>query len=371
MRILYVCADRGISLGAAKGAASHVRSITAALVARGHAVTAACGRLDGPNPAPPGVRVERLPLDPGSDAVALSALLDITGADVVLERYSLLSGSAQEAAERRGIPLVLEVNAPLVLEAARFRGLVGVRRRLALERHVLGAADHVMAVSEGVMAHVLACGAAPDRVSLVPNGVDAEQFENGDGRAVRRRLGLGDALVVGFCGSLKPWHGVLDLMTAAAGLPERVRLLIVGDGPEAPLLRAAVQRLGLAGRVVMTGAVPQADVPDHLAAMDVGVAPYASMDAFYFSPLKVLEYLAAGLPVVASDQGELRDLRDVAVLVPAGAPEQLGKAIRELLEDEPRRRRLGAAGRRVAGGRGWAQVAEQVERLLARRGAAA
>jgi glycosyltransferase involved in cell wall biosynthesis len=260
---------------------------------------------------------------------------------------------------------VLEVNAPLVDEAARYRGLDDLEQWRSWERQVLASADRVIAVSPAIRSHLLQMAVDPRCVAVIHNGVDLDSFEGADGRAVRTRYGLDGATIVGFSGSLKPWHGVDLLIEAVAGLPAQVRLLIVGDGPQ----RAELERLARGHRqpewAVFTGAVPHSQVPAHLAAMDIAVAAYLPQESFYFSPLKVIEYLAAGLPVVASDQGDMRLLvGEAGVLVPAGDTAALGAAIGGLSTDPQLRSRLAEAARPLARDRDWTAVAARVEDVL-------
>jgi glycosyltransferase involved in cell wall biosynthesis len=285
--------------------------------------------------------------------------------DVVLERYSLASTPAREAATRRGIPLVLEVNAPLVDEAARYRGLEDVERRRSWERDVLASADSVIAVSTAVREHVLRAGQDPRRVSVIQNGVDVTEFIEAEGQDVRARYGLGDATVLGFSGSLKPWHGVAVLLDAFADLPLEAALLIVGDGPERARLEQTGRRPGLAGRVFFTGPVAHSRVPAYRAAMDVATAPYAAQEDFYFSPLKVAEYLAAGLPIVASAQGDVPAMvGDAGLLVPPGDPQALASALSRLCAEPEVRRDLAANARARAWNLDWSRVAARVEEVL-------
>jgi glycosyltransferase involved in cell wall biosynthesis len=372
VRILYACADRGIPLRGHKGASVHMRSLAAALARRGNQVTVACRNLEGDNPLPAGVRVEQLPADEELHQSSLRELLREVRADVALERYSLSSGHTQAAARAWGIPFVLEVNAPLVDEAARYRGLDNVDQWRSREREVLGGADLVIAVSTGVKAHVLQTGVDPGRVVMIHNGVDLAGFDRADGKAVRVAHNLENAMVLGFCGSLKPWHGVDALIQVLDALPTQIRLLIVGDGPQRADLEKRARDLGVAGRVVFTGAVAHLQVPGYLAAMDIAAAPYLPQENFYFSPLKVLEYLAAGRPVVASDQGDMRVLVGKAgVLVPPGDLALLAEAVRTLAADPQLRAWMTEAARSQVRDHDWTSVAEQVEITLASLKAAA
>jgi glycosyltransferase involved in cell wall biosynthesis len=142
--------------------------------------------------------------------------------------------------------------------------------------------------------------------------------------------------------------------------------LIVGDGPQRAELETLVARLGLSDRVVFTGAVAHAAVPDHMAAMTLGVAPYRAQTDFYFSPLKVAEYLAAGLPVVASRQGELSEIvGDAGLLVNPDDVKELAEAMSRILAHDVLRSRMQQAARQRAEIMTWDQVAARVEAALA------
>lgn len=372
MRVVYVCADRGIPLLGDKGASVHLRSLASALARRGNQVTLACRNVEGQNPAPSGVRVERIPDEGDRGGDRLGSLCREVRAEVVLERYSLSSGPARVAADVLGVPQVLEINAPLVDEAARYRGLTEVERWRGWEGAVFGGADRLIAVSTGVKAHIEHLDVAASRVTVIHNGVDVDRFHDADGSAVRARHNLGDATVVGFSGSLKPWHGVDALLEAFAKLPSATRLLIAGDGPEGLALRRLADVLGIADRTVFSGAVPHDRMPEYLAAMDVGVAPYEAQSDFYFSPLKVVEYLAAGLALVTTEQGDLGEMvGDAGLLVPPGDTPLLAAALGELCGDPARRRSLGEAASARSLLYDWDTVAGRVEQVLTARGVAA
>ena len=125
--------------------------------------------------------------------------------DVILERYSLFGYAGVELARALDIPLLLELNAPLHLEAARHRGLVLRNTARELEHRILASADAIIAVSNEIAAYARASGAAAERVSVLPNGVDPDRFDSSiSGEKVRAHYGLDGDFVVGFVGSLKP-----------------------------------------------------------------------------------------------------------------------------------------------------------------------
>jgi len=223
-------------------------------------------------------------------------------------------------------------------------------------------------VSDAVNAWVRSLDVArPDAVHTVPNGVDTRRF------APRTVRPAPETFTVGFVGTLKPWHGVDDLVRAFHLLHRHdpsYRLLVVGDGPERTTLQGMVADLGLDDAVELTGAVDPTRVPDLLARMDVAVAPYPRLDEFYFSPLKLYEYLAAGVPVVAGDAGNLPELLagpdgPLGITYPAGSVDDLAATIALLRAGPELRADLARRGRADAlESHDWSQVLARVLGLL-------
>lgn len=378
-KVLYVSADRGVPARGSKGASVHVRAIVSALMDWGVAVsviTTRPGPADGPAVAAPlqvcgttgagAAWLRRLARLPGggpalerawirlADNVSLyrnaQRLARAWHADAIYERYALTAVAGSLVARRLRIPHILEVNAPLAEEEARYRGLrLGWLAR-GLEGWLLRRADRVIVVSRELAAYASARGVAGERIVVLPNAADPRVFHPGrDGSAVRRRYDLNGAFVLGFSGTLKPWHGLGHLVGALGQLRDTVpqaHLLVVGAGPGAVAAQAQAQQLGIEQQVHLAGSVPHAEVPDFLAACDVLVAPYGPLEDFWFSPLKVAEYRAMGRPVVASAIGQLRELAGEeagVVFVPPGDEEALARALAELAADPERRARLSRA----------------------------
>ncbi|MDI6943340.1 glycosyltransferase family 4 protein [Microbacterium barkeri] len=377
MRIAYVCGDPGIPAFGAKGASVHVQEVLRVLLAAGHEVDLHCRRTGG---EPRGalarahddgrLRVHLAPVagesdvrqrermlmaaEEGTRRALLAAHAD-RPFDLVYERYALFAIAGTSFAREAAIPSILEVNAPLPIEQARHRSLVHADTADAVARAVISDASLVTCVSEPVAAWARTQAPAA-RIVVEPNGVDADRFATASRPA-------GRPFTVGFVGTLKPWHGTEHLVDAFALLTRRrpdARLVIVGDGPErAALKRRAVER-GVADRTVFTGAVDPADVPEQLAVLDAAVAPYPAHGDPYFSPLKVLEYLASGAVVVASRVGQLPELvadGRTGLLVPPSDPEALAAALDRLAADPGLRRSLADAARDdVAQTRTWRHV---------------
>jgi len=197
-------------------------------------------------------------------------------------------------------------------------------------------------------------GVRAERLLVVPNGVHLEPYQYADREATRRlarqRLELppGDGLVLGFVGFYRKWHR-LDLAVRCLARPgfERARLVLVGAGPSQEKLAAAAGELGVAERVHFAGTRPHLEIPELLTAFDIALVPGINL---YASPLKLQEYLAAGLAVVAPDQSNLREVLvdgENALLFHAGNQDDLHAALLRLARDAELRGRLGEAGRRT------------------------
>ncbi len=213
-------------------------------------------------------------------------------------------------------------------------------------------------------------GVAEKRIVITSTGIDPDLFaEVVDRGATRARLGLGDQFVVGWIGSFRKFHALEQAVEAVARL-DHATLLLVGDGPERPKIEARARERGVA--LVCTGTVAHDEIPAHLAAMDVALVLSAADAPFHYSPLKLAEYLAAGLPVIAPRAGDLpQQLRDGvdAVLVAPGDSTELASVLVRLQRDPAERLGLAAAARSAAADRfSWDQSVEQVlEAARARR----
>ncbi|MBD2567903.1 glycosyltransferase [Anabaena lutea] len=373
MRVAYICADAGIPVFGQKGCSIHVQEVIRALQKQGCEVDLFATRIGGIAPADlANVVVHQLPAIPKvekeiREQVALGInynlrldLQKLGNFHLIYERYSLWSYSAMEFAKEKGIPGLLEVNSPLIAEQAKHRGLIDFDNAEKVAHRVFQAATALIAVSEEVKNYLLNY-VDSSKVYVIPNGVNPERFSK------IKNYTKSETFTVGFVGTLKPWHGLPILTEAFVQLHQKVpqsRLLIVGDGPEREHLEVELSTRGLDAYTQFTGAVNPDQVPGLLAAMDVAVAPYPAQADFYFSPLKVYEYMAAGLPVVASKIGQLVDLIEPVVngiLCPPGDAIALAEALEKLWRSPQLRHSLGQAARqKVMQNHTWDAIAQQI-----------
>jgi glycosyltransferase involved in cell wall biosynthesis len=376
VNVLALCADPGIPVDGVKGASVHLTELWRALAGNGAQVRGvACVRGAAPGIVVPGVEVTAIRAvragDPapfsGRILAAARAQLARPGAvrpDWILERLALDSEAGATLSRELDVPLIVEVNAPLDDEARRFRGATPGVETVARLKATVGAADLVVCVSEALVPWVIAHGGSAGRTRVLANGVRVEAFAGPrSGRA------SGAPARVAFVGSFKAWHGLdllLDAWLEARRGGADLALDLLGDGPGRAALEARVRAAGAGDRVRFLGARPHGEVGAFLRAADIAVVAAPPDADFYFSPLKVYEYAAAGCAIVAPAQGQTGQRfvhgRD-ALLVPAGSVTALADALRLLASDPELCRRLGTAARaRARDEFDWSHVAR---RLLA------
>lgn len=379
MRVAYVCADPGVPVFGGKGCSIHVQEVIRSLLNRGADVELYAARLGGKPPVDlAACRVHEIPVGKSKDVRERESwqlhwnklivdALKHRHFDLVYERYSIWCSSVMRWSRQQGIPSVLEINAPLIDEQSEHRELIQKQLARQMTRQ---------AITEATLPYVVSSEVAPychqflpphSRVSVIANGVNTCRFSP-DVPPVRAAKGF----TIGFVGSLKPWHGIAELLIAFEMLcrsdrDRDCRLLIVGDGPLRDQIDAFLHvRPGLARRVESVGAVPAEMVPGYITSMDVAVAPYPDLVHFYFSPLKLFEYMASGRAIVASSIGQVREvIRDGenGLLYPAGDAGKLAACFQRLYDSESLRARLGRAALSCAKARDWNQVVEQIIEL--------
>ncbi len=298
------------------------------------------------------------------------------GADFLYERHALDNRVGRRASAKLGLPFLLEVNAPLAREEAAEGRIGDLAPALRAELEVLRAADAVLVVTEVLKGILVEDGVPAERIHVVPNGIAPERFLVPRDEGAKERLGVEGRLVLGFVGFPRPWHGLDRVVRAIGGAKEgalsEAVLLIGGEGPALDDLLPLAERLGVRDRVKVVGVVNRPEIPGFLDAFDVALQPKATS---YASPLKLFEYLARGLPVVAPRQPNLEEVVEdgvSALLFPPDDDDAFVEALRRLAEDAALRASIGAAGRGriVDAGHTWPRNAERVIEIARSLGAA-
>lgn len=355
MKILYSAIDQVVP--GTKGGSVHVTSVAEGLAALGHEVHVLVTPGGGRFPAGP---VHWIPMSPPAGrnqlrwmrSGAVRRIAEALKPDVVMERYYNFGGEAILHARRLGALAVLEVNAPVVdhpgsRKASLDRALV-VRPMQRWRERICTSADVIVTPAAGI----LPAETPGEKILELEWGADTERFRPGGRGALPFTPPPG--VVAVFAGAFRSWHGAIHLAHAIRRLRERGRreisALFVGDGPELPATRAAAANLD---HVVFTGALAHEVMPAALGAAHIGVAPFdiaahAPLSlGFYWSPLKMFEYMAAGLPVAAPAVARIPSLvghEREGILYDPADPHALASAL-EQLADAELRAKLGAAAR--------------------------
>lgn len=319
-------------------------------------------------------------------AACIDALVRRSRPDVLHAHSPVLTAwPALWVGRRRRIPVVYEMRASwedaAVDHGTTRQGSIRYRLSRSLETAALKRVDAITTICDGLRDDIRSRGVAAERITVVGNGVDVAAFnvDRAPDPALRHRLGLDGAVVVGFAGSFYGYEG-LDLLIDAAVLLARqlpnLRLLLVGGGPQEHALRNQAARVGLADRIVFAGRVPHGEVRDYYELIDVLAYPRRSMRLTELvTPLKPLEAMAQGRMLVASDVGGHRELvrdGDTGTLFAAGDPQALAAALARVLANRSQWAAMRDRARRfVESERSWsrsvARYAEVYAGVLADR----
>ena len=292
------------------------------------------------------------------------------GFDLIHAHWGVPGGTIGAWIARRGrLPLVVSLHGSDVYVMAK-NALAAAAGRAGLRR-----AAWTTACSQDLLQRAIGLGLDAGKAGVIPYGVDATVYAAGDGAAMRERLDIpGAAPVIGALGRLVAKKGFAHLIDAMPRILERVPeayCVIGGQGDLGCELAAQARRHGLAGRVRFPGHVGWRSTPDYYALCDVVAVPSivdreGNVDGL---PNVVLEAMASGRALVASRVAGIPDVvRDgeSGVLVTPGCPDELARAVADLMLDAPRRRRLGlAAQAQVAQGYTWDEVAQAFARVYA------
>lgn len=288
--------------------------------------------------------------------------------DVVILRYSLNMFSAVLLGMVYRIPVIIEANSPLFYEQIQLgRKLTSASK--IIERWILNNATAVVTVSNELKDFFSEHGICPSRFEVVFNGVDTSEFypREKDPQLLAKYGIPQDSVVVGFSGSFQEWHGVdltleIEEILKKSSCNKKFHFLLVGDGMRRKLIEQQICERGL-NNFTLCGRVQHAEMPAHLSLFDIALAPYPKMSNFYFSPLKIYEYMAMGIPTVASRMGQINQIivdSKTGLLVDAGDRNAFAQAILDLTQSPDLRATIARNAAEVARSEmGWNKTARK------------
>lgn len=232
-------------------------------------------------------------------------------------------------------------------------------------------ASQVIAISAALARDLAANGLDGNKITLAPNGAPACQWHLPRNESLARNLGLGGKKVLGYTGSINAYEGLGNLIDATLSLREQgwpVALLIVGNGPDLSRLQRLAEARKAGADIVFTGYAPPQDIPHYYSIIDIIVNPrIPCLVTNVVPPLKPLEAMAAGKPVVMTDLPPLQEMARHgvnALLCQPGCRSSLAKELARLLGDASLREKIAANGKKwVLENRQWSQTAGAISSL--------
>lgn len=378
MRILYLSPSEPYP-GTHAGF-THVHNLIKHLVIEGDQVTLIAGQPEQSNattndemrPDPiPGLKVHHIsssdPITRNRKLLAkVVSLCKKEQFDLIHERFEMAGTAGAVAAKLAHLPLVLEVNDPFL----ELNAQPSFRYPLSLSKQLqFGSADALICQTPQIKQAIW--DTSPNtKVYVIPNGADPDAFPASPLPHTKR---------IGFMGNFMPWHGVQHLIQAFSRVQkedEDTQLLLVGNpGSQKDPIQRLINELGIdPEKVIMTGPVPSNMVPTLLSSCRILVAPFAPGEdvirkdhyakyGFWWSPIKLFEYMSLGRPVVAADVGMVsKYLKHAGLTYPTGDIEQLTEKIITFLNDEPMAREAGGRGRkRIETSYNWRTIAHMTQ----------
>jgi len=373
MRILYVASDQ--TLPGETGGSVHVHEVSRELAKQGHEVHAVVQDRGEGTTSGDGYSIHRIRWSPSHRFFRFRALPQIEALmarlkpDVLMERYYNFGGEGILAAETARVPSLLEVNSPVLdhedSAKARLDALLVVRPMRAYRERLVRSASALISPLKEIVPEF-----ARAKTHVVTWGANVDAFHPSR-RSEARRASWGatpETTVVLFSGSHRPWHGVGTLKEAA-------RLFSLKDRPDVLFVLAGGEAKGVAPdfRGLNLGRVPYRDMPEVTASADISVAPYDRSRlrslrlGFFWSPLKIFEAMASGVPMITLDIQPLNQIVRSGldgVFFKEKDPADLARAIWSLAENRERRLGMAKNARDRARLFSWAAHAAQVESIL-------
>jgi len=268
----------------------------------------------------------------------------------IYERYSLYNIAGVLAASRFKIPLILEVNSPLVYEKEKYEKLIFHNLAGFFEKYIFNKANTIIVVSN-VLKDLLLKNKKldPSKIVVMHNGVRIERFNIDNSSAIKRKLDLENKLVVGFCGFFRSWHNVNLLIEAVSKLNIKynydAHILLIGDGPARDDIEKFTKSVNMQHNITITGRVNDEEIPVYMSLFDIAVMPSITP---YASPIKIFEYMAMSKAIIAPNMGNIREILDDgknALLFSINDEKDFESKLESLINDSVLRTNLGKNAR--------------------------
>lgn len=276
--------------------------------------------------------------------------------ELIVGRLEYATFSFVKTAKKYNLPLIVEVDAPPFYEAKHFhpKCLRNPWLAFGIEKYVTRRADYSIMQSRQLYEYYLNHAKLdPEKTTWTSNGADIEKFApTPKNPKTMKKYELNGKSVIGFIGSLGTWHGLDNLLhmieSVVQSNAQAVFMIVGAGGTDEIRFREILKNKNLMQNVILTGHIDYDKVPEYLDLMDVVLAPYPAFDFFYFSPIKLFEYMAAGKPVLLTKVGQLAEIikdRENGVFCDPKDPADVAQKINHLLENPELRKHIGKKAR--------------------------
>ena len=377
IRIAYLCSDVGVPVLGFKGCSVHVREMASALAGLGADVSV-YALLKGQGNQYPNVIKEVSPFKKkwiGRDLRLILSNMNlyrtckkqfqVQRPHFIYERYGLYAWAGIKLARVFSLPIIVEINSFLA-EREKSR-LHFPRLAKNLETSILKRSEAVCCLSEISRSLLLKKGIDGDKILITPDGVNLKKFNtNRDGSEIRKRFGMEGKVVVGYIGVLRRFWGIYTILESAREILSQrndFHFIVIGEGKDYSDMKRFLEKNNLTDNFTMTGTIPHDDIPEYIAAMDIGLAPYGYEEPFYASPMKIFEYMAMGKPMIATAQGQIKDIirhGENGLLMEPDDSSGMAKAILELGGNKDMMKNMGLKARATVESYTWEANARKV-----------
>jgi len=278
--------------------------------------------------------------------------------DIIVSRLDLYLYSAVKTARKFDLPIIIEADSPPVYEAIEFQKqywrLPAIPNKI--ERWVMHNADFVITQSNVLHDYFVKTHRLDSsKTAMITNGADIEKFfQSTKDEKLLNKYHLTNEPVIGFVGSMSVWHGIENLFSIIRKVLSnnpKVRFLLVGAGGGLEEeMRAFLRNENFEKQVILTGYVPYDKIPDYITLMNVVLAPYPNLPFFYYSPVKIFEYMAAGKTVITTPIGQIAEIitdGENGIFCSPDNLDQVVSSIDSLLHDSTECKRIGENARQT------------------------